>query len=43
MRIEGQWYLHHSTRRQNIWTEVHLQVRGVTKLALDTKDERKSM
>lgn len=35
-RIEVNWYLHHSTRGQNIWLKVHLQVRGLPELALDT-------
>lgn len=35
--IEGDWYFHRSTRGQNTWLEVYLQVRAVPELTLDTE------
>lgn len=37
-RMEGDWYLHHSTGSQNIWLEVHDEESCVFELALDTEE-----
>lgn len=37
MRLEGDWYLHHSTGSQNIRLEIHNEESCVFELALDTE------